>query len=221
MLKPQDLLVSCKILSVELRSAESRPYSPRSTMSELEGVAWEIDSSSSEEAERGLEIIEEFLSREIKIHAKWNYRQLASELFMSLSETNKSVGRAIESGLLIKIGNDIRVNRPSLEKFIRFGAPVVFSTKVGAIVRGIPTAHAAPVFRDDIASSSDLSPVWPDPLGKVRGMSVEPLYKSAAKAALIDTELYGLLATIDVFRIGDSRSQQIAGERLSKIVEGQ
>lgn len=221
MLKPQDLLVCCKILSVELRSADSRPYSPRSSMRELEGIVWEVDSGSNGEAERELEVIEEFLSRETKIQAKWNYRQLASELFISLSETNKAVGRAIESGLLIKIGNDIRVNRPSLGKFIQFGAPVVFSAKVGAIARGIPTAHAAPSFKGDIASSSDMPPVWPDPLGKVRGMSVEPLYKSAAKAALIDTELYGLLAVIDVFRIGDSRSQQIARERLSKTLEGQ
>ena len=188
-------------------------------MSELEGVAWEIDSGSSEEAERELEIIEELLDREINLHSKWNYRQLASELFISLSEANKAVGRAIDAGLLIKIGNDIRVNRASLENFIRFGVAVAFSTKVGAIVRGIPTAYAAPSFKDEIASSSDMPPVWPHPMGRVRGASVKPLYKSSAKASLVDTELYTLLAIIDIFRIGDSRSQKIAGERLSIMME--
>lgn len=221
MLKPQDLLISCKILSVELRSSDNTDYSPSAILGELEGVIWEIQSDSSEEAERELGVIEEFLAREIKLQSKWNYRQLASELFISLSEANKAVGRAIDAGLLIRIGSDVRVNRVSLEKFIRFGAPVAFSAKAGAVVRGIPTAYAAPIFKEDIAVSSDLPPVWPYPLGKVRGMCVDPLYKSAAKAALIDAELYSLLAIIDIFRIGDSRSQKIAGERLSKTLEGQ
>ena len=220
MLKPQDLLVSCKILCIELRSINNGSYPlPRMTPRELEGVVWELREDDDGESARELAVIEEFLKSDINRKAQWNYRQLSSELFISLSEANKAVARAVDAKLLLKIGSDILVNRSVLESFIRYGVPVVFNEKAGAVARGIPTAHASPTFKKQIASSSDLPPVWPYPLGKARGVSVNPLYKSAAKAAVIDVDLYALLSIIDVFRIGDSRSQEIAVELLSKIME--
>jgi len=54
----------------------------------------------------------------------------------------------------------------------------------GEFTRGIPTSHAAEPFRSVIAQNGDPSPAWPFSEGKERGISFEPLHKSAASAAV-------------------------------------
>jgi hypothetical protein len=51
--------------------------------------------------------------------------------------------------------------------------------------------------------------VWPFPEGEHRGVTLEPLYKSAP-AALRDPFLYELLALIDALREGRVRERKLA-----------
>jgi hypothetical protein len=66
-----------------------------------------------------------------------------------------------------------------------------------------------------ITQSDQSVPVWPDPDGKVKGASVQPLYASVVKAATNDSALYDLLALVDAIRLGRARDRNIAEEELT------
>lgn len=81
--------------------------------------------------------------------------------------------------------------------------------------RGACRRHAAPPLNGQIAADSDLLPVWPDPEGDVRGVTLEPLHRAAPKAARKDSALYEILALIDALRDGRARERQLAETELS------
>jgi len=91
-----------------------------------------------------------------------------------------------------------------------------FPAKRGSIVRGMPTAQAAPPLSAVIAGTEDLPPVWSDPQGSVKGYALEPLYRSAPAAAKRDPKLYELLALVDALRDGRSRERRLAEEELKR-----
>ena len=224
MLKMQDLLVTLKILSFE----DGIDQRDRFHHWALQGKAWlhhDIKGSQYDKdrdeivgadeiddfKQSDLNAIEQFLYQTEPESDKWTYRKLAEQLFISLGETNKAVKRAVAAGLLMRTGRrDVRVNRPVLINFIRYGAGVSFFVEKGRIVRGIPTAYAAPVFDDLFAGSSEYPPVWPCARGTVRGVAISPLHKSVTKAVMIDPWLYQQLAIVDIFRIGSARERENA-----------
>jgi hypothetical protein len=95
---------------------------------------------------------------------------------------------------------------------LRFIAPAV----VGGETRGLPTAWAAPPLVGHLAGNDDLPPVWPDPLGEVRGLEIQPLHPRVVSLARADTEMYKLLALVDGLRVGDARSRALAVRLLSE-----
>ncbi|MEO8762769.1 MAG: hypothetical protein ABI416_00685 [Ginsengibacter sp.] len=101
-------------------------------------------------------------------------------------------------------------------EFLQFGLQYVFPQHPGAMVNGMPTAHAHPFMRQHFIS--DMKYVWPDLHGKERGLSIEPFYPKQPAAAKKDEELYKLLALIDVIRVGRTREIKVAVEELSKIM---
>lgn len=141
------------------------------------------------------------------------YAQLSKELGISTSEVHAAVRRGIEAGL-IDLESRLPLRGP-LKEYLLHGVRYAFPASPGPVVRGIPTAHAAPPLSAKI-SSDDLPPVWPDPEGTVRGCSVEPLYKSVPEAAKSDSALYELLALVDALRIGRSRERNLAAEELKQ-----
>ena len=140
----------------------------------------------------------------------WTYQELANKLFMSASEVHAGIKRAIASRLMDQ--NRMAVQKKALEEFIAHGIRYAFPPMRGDITRGIPTAYAAPPLNSFFQIGEELPPVWPDPLGKVRGYEFSPLYRSVPKAAAIDTKLYELLALIDAIRDGRAREREIAIE---------
>lgn len=60
-------------------------------------------------------------------------------------------------------------NRKALYEFIVFGLKYVFLAKPGAIERGVATAFAAPVLKEELRSAGDFIFVWPDAQGKDKG----------------------------------------------------
>lgn len=103
----------------------------------------------------------------------------------------------------------------ALELFIRNGLKYVFLVKPGSLVKGLPTAHSAPIMSKYF--SSDEAYVWPDISGKIRGLAIEPLYPGAVAAAKNDSILYDLLAACDVFRVGKLREIKKAQELVKEI----
>jgi DNA-binding Lrp family transcriptional regulator len=135
------------------------------------------------------------------------YASLGKSLGISASEAHAAVRRLAEAGLA---DPETRViHRTKLRNFLVYGVPYAFPVKTKEITRGMPTAWAAPVMEGRVAHFDEV-PVWPDPAGKVKGVSVDPLYTSVVKAASNDAALYDLLALLDVLRLGRARERNIA-----------
>ena len=144
----------------------------------------------------------------------WQLKDLARDLFISPSEVSESLNRSYQAGLIDY--DKKNVSRQSLMEFLQFGLQYVFPQHPGAMVNGMPTAHAHPYMRKHF--KSDLIYVWPDLHGKERGLAIEPFYPKQPAAAKKDEELYKLLALIDVIRVGRTREIKVAVQELSKII---
>ncbi|HIF9459152.1 TPA: hypothetical protein ACX6SN_003830 [Photobacterium damselae] len=231
MLKPQDILVTLKILSFEIGHSSSDNnisssmlppwviFEPISVYNKKDDEFIVSDEPDDFDA-ADLALIEKFIleTKSTENEVNWNYRKLAQHLFMSLSETSKAIKRATAAGLLINRGSrGIRVNKTVLIEYIRYGVGISFFVEKGKIVRGIPTANAAPSFKEIFATSSELPTVWPCARGTVKGIAVSPIYKSVPKAVMVDPWLYKQLALIDIFRIGSAREKDEALSYLLKL----
>ena len=110
------------------------------------------------------------------------------------------------------------VNKKALLEFICHGLKYAFPAKPKEIVRGMPTAFAAPALKDALMSAGDFIPVWPDAKGKEKGQSIKPLFKSVPMAAQNDPRLYEYLALVDAIRIGNPRESNLAVRMLEEKV---
>lgn len=146
--------------------------------------------------------------------ARWQYRDLASSLFLSISEISESLTRSHIAGLIDESRR--KVFRKSLMEFIEYGLHYVFPQQPGTIMTGIPTAHSYPAFRAHFATATNY--VWPDDDGSIRGLSITPLYKGAPKAALQDSTLHLMLAAIDIIRVGRTRELKVAINTLHNVI---
>ena len=67
-------------------------------------------------------------------------------------------------------------------------------------------------------TAGELVPVWPDPHGSTKGVTVEPLYKTVTGAVRRDSRLYALLALTDAIRLGQPRERNLAAELLAQML---
>jgi hypothetical protein len=148
----------------------------------------------------------------------WTQPEIASGLSISQSMVSRALKTAEALSLYRPTAR--RVNAKALEDALVHGGRYFLGATKGGDVRGVPTAWAAPPLSNEIVASDPLPPVWPDPAGNVRGLSVEPLHPSVPQAAKNDPDLYELLALLDVLRIGGAREVGLATkafhERLNK-----
>lgn len=144
----------------------------------------------------------------------WLIKDLANSLYISQSEVSESLNRSQVAGLIDY--NKRRVNRHALYEFLEFGLTYVFPVQPGPVVSGMPTAHSHPVLKDKIVSEQFY--VWPEPGGSVRGFAIEPLYEKQVKAVKENSELYKLLAMVDVIRVGNRRETKFAKDILDKSI---
>ena len=141
--------------------------------------------------------------------------QMSVDLSISSSEVHVALKRLALSHL---VSSDTDRNRPlqkAVEEFLVHGVKYAFPAKRGEVTRGLTTSYAARPLSQYIDPGSELPPVWPCPEGQYRGVSLEPLYKTAPSAALLDRRLYELLALIDALREGRARERKLAEKELS------
>ncbi|WP_258529076.1 transcriptional regulator [Xanthomonas oryzae] len=150
-------------------------------------------------------------------------RGLEESTGISKSEVSQALRRCTEVGLVVaERGSGIpRANTRALLGFVLLGFVLnglkyVFPARPGPIVRGIPTAHAAPVLVDRLLSSGQHIYVWEDGYGSAQGQRVAPLYKSVPRAVRRDAELYAMLALVDAIRLGRERESALAGSVLTQ-----
>ena len=144
----------------------------------------------------------------------WLNKDLAQSLYISGSEIGESLSRSEIAGLIDF--NKKRINRPALFEFLEHGLHYVFPQQPGAIMTGVPTAHAHPFLKQFI--EADQIYVWADSKGEARGQSIEPLYPNQVKAIREDAGLYKALALLDVIRVGRVREIAIAVNELRNII---
>lgn len=142
----------------------------------------------------------------------WTVRSLEAELGIPRSVIQRSLVRLEQAGLLEQ--GRRRANNGCAEEFLVSGLRYVFPPVRGGETRGVPTAWAAPPLQDKLANSGELPPVWPDPLGSLRGIALEPLHDSAPGISRRDPALAELLALTDGLRLGDARVRGLAEELL-------
>lgn len=142
-------------------------------------------------------------------------RELAAELGFDAAGTRRALCRLDDAGLYSRSRQ--RVHLPHAEEFLIHAVKFYFPARRGVEASGIPTSWAAEPLKAELADSTDLPPVWPHALGKVRGLAFEPLHPMVIDAAESDPELRRLLALVDAVR---SRAEgvrvRVLGEKLLK-----
>jgi hypothetical protein len=147
----------------------------------------------------------------------WTYAELSAATGLSASEAKGAVDRSLAAGLLspaLEDGQKPAPVRRALLDFLVHGARHVYFVEPGKLVRGVPTAWAAPPLNAEMLASAEPPPVWPSPRGSVRGQAIEPLYRSVPDAVEASPELYELLALVDALRIGRVRERALAAKFL-------
>jgi len=142
-----------------------------------------------------------------------SYSQLAQRLIMSASEVHASIHRSIKAGL-VDSQTRLPMGKP-FEEYLFFGVPYAFPAENSMVVRGVPTAYAAPPL-SDMVSYSGLPPVWMWGEGMTKGTQVEPLHKSARYMAQREPGFYEVLALVDALRMGRCREREIAEKELRR-----
>lgn len=149
------------------------------------------------------------LSIALRERGTWKAKDLAADLVISPAEIGYSLKRSIQSGLL---SEDRELMSKGFLDMLYHAVRYVFPARPGAEVRGVPTAHSAPPLKQTIVSGPLF--VWPDPMGKVRGAAIRPLYPTVPQAAAKNKELYALLALTDALRTGRVRERELAMKEL-------
>lgn len=150
-------------------------------------------------------------------------RALEDSTGISKSEVSGGLRRCAEVGLLKadRQTGKPRVNTRNLHEFLSYGLRYVFPARPGPMVRGLPTAHSAPVFADRLFSAGEHIHVWEDAEGSLFGQRIEPLFRTVPQAARRDPDLYAMLALVDSIRIGQEREAALARELLQKYLRGE
>jgi len=215
MIKPQDILVLVKLISIENQHHVFKNYYSKAQL--------EWDKLENEELDVFLELSAFYNSLSI--------RGLAESVIISKSEVSESLKRLINVGLLIVTSSSPlkrlelvemqwKTNRRALLDLIIYSFQYFFHTEASAIDIGIPTVFNNKELSDHLSYSSSLPYIWPaQSYRSVSGLAVEPLYKSVPYAALDDGFLYEIFALIDVFRIGSPREKKIAEKLLREYLQ--
>lgn len=197
MLKPQDIVVLCWVLTQERMPWFHDPYGDSQGISEAE-------------------------TNSARFYKKWlSYSDLASALSMSPSSAHGAARRLLSAGLLRprERHDDERwiapwvVNGPAAAEFLIHGVKYFCYAERGPVTRGIPTGIAGSSLRNEFSIGEEF-PVWPDPEGSARGYALKPLYPSVPIAAKFNAPLNEVLALIDAIRDGRARERSAAEKQL-------
>lgn len=137
-------------------------------------------------------------------------KELSEALNISQAEISHGLKRLKQSKLITLEGG---VNLEACLEFLVHGLKYVFPPKLGPNSVGIPTAFARPGFKYIKYGKDDIY-IWPHAKGKVKGISLTPLYEGVVEACHKDEELYSLVSLIEMIRVGRVREQKIAASEL-------
>ncbi len=148
----------------------------------------------------------------------WTYDKVAYELGLSPSMAYNAIKRATQARLFDRQRK--RPRRKALEEFLVHGVKYAYPPDIGTMTRGIPTAFASPMLRNEFAHTGQKADiyVWAHPNGHQRGIELSPLYKSVPDIAGRDEKLYSALGLLDAIRIGRARERTLAEKLLLEML---
>lgn len=148
----------------------------------------------------------------------WSVRSLGDAIGISKSEVSAALKRCVFAGLVAfdRETGRARANADGLYELLAYGVRYVFPVKRGFSVRGIPTAHSAPVWAGRLLSGGNQVFVWADAEGDAVGERIEPLFRSVPAAVRRDRYLYDMLALVDSIRLGRAREVELARKLLKE-----
>lgn len=215
MIKPQDILILVKLISIENQHQIFKDFYKDTQ------IDW--DKLEDEKLDNFLELTAFYDSLSV--------RGLAEAVVISKSEVSEALKRLVKIGLLFITSNspfkrlDLvemqwKTNRKALINLIIYSFQYFFHTEASVIDIGIPTVFNNKKLSEHLSYSSSLPYIWPaQSYRSVSGLSVEPLHKSVPYAALEDDFIYDVFCLIDVFRIGSPREKKIAEKLLREYLE--
>ena len=147
----------------------------------------------------------------------WMQSELAHLLGLSQGEIAKAIARLKMAGLLAN-------NKPikaAAREFLIHAVKYTFPIEVGPLAVGLPTSISAPMHKDVVLAPEGVEGiyVWPYSKGEQRGQSIKPLYPALPEAALQDEKFYGLMAALDMLRIGRAREKKAAQAYIEKEIK--
>jgi hypothetical protein len=146
--------------------------------------------------------------------ADWTVRSLGAAVGLDPAGVHRGLQR-LGDARLVDTERE-RIQRANAEEFLIHGLKYLFPVHQGGLVRGTPTAWAAPPLADELAPTDEPPPVWPDRKGQMRGIALEPLHRNAPDIARRNSELARSLALIDAIRLGNGRIRSLAEKHLSE-----
>lgn len=143
------------------------------------------------------------------------FAEVGHALGLSASTVHQSVSRLSKAGLLLS--GEKAPNVTALRSFLVHGARHAFPPMLGKESRGVPTAHAGPLLREEFDGDQPL--VWPDIDGAVRGTALTPLYPQATTLPRRAPRIYAALTLVDAIRAGQSRERNLAVHLLEQALQ--
>lgn len=141
-------------------------------------------------------------------------KDLAQQLQISQAEISHALMRLKNSHLLNSSG---RVIKEACVEFLVHAVKYIFPAQMSSPAVGIPTSFAHPEFKF-IKYGSDEIPIWPSADGKVKGITLLPIYPTLPAACLEDKNLYKLSSFVEMIRAGRTRERNIAEKELAKFI---
>jgi len=156
--------------------------------------------------------------RLLNYNSKWTYESLGASIGMSASQCHSAFGRLICSAL-VDAHQKVPIKSNVLE-LLQHGVKYLFPAEPGLVVKGVPTAHSAPIWKDRLIAPPTMKFVWEHPRGRAKGSKIVPLYKSVPDLSLNDKWIYAILAVVDSIRLGKPRERNEASSILEDLVYG-
>ena len=150
----------------------------------------------------------------------FTHANLAERLHLSTSTVFDALGRLRQAKLTVSAAyQPAKVVGSRLFEFLVHAVPTIYFPKKIEVVRGIPTSVFSPLFRDRFTNDLNVVLVWPYSKGKEQGEGLLPIYPTVPIACSQNQELYQLMATIDVLRVGKVREREAAVSYLEDLFE--
>ena len=137
--------------------------------------------------------------------------EAAWALGLAAPRVSESIRRLVANKVYLRSRRTIVPVR--LRDLLLDGVPWLFPIAPGEVARGVPTAHAGPVLREQLVF--DQAYVWPSVEDDdAEGLSIEPLHPGVARTVRTLPAAYELLSLADAMRVGRARERNLAAVAL-------